>query len=73
MALPNDGAAVVDHRHAAVGIEPVEFLGIEPAERAAGIDMFMRKADLADGPHRFLHVDRIATAPDLEHVVLKSA
>src|SRR5258706_11069042 len=67
MRLPDNRAAVVDHRNARVGIHGSEFSGIEPAIFAACIDPFVDYSKLADGPHDFLDIDGIRAAPDFQH------
>jgi len=55
--LPHDSVAIGDHRHPAVRIHREKAGRVEPAKGAAGVDMLMSKAELADQPHHLLHVE----------------
>jgi hypothetical protein len=56
---PDDRPFVVDHRHAGIGVHGAEMRGVEPAELAAGVDPLVRDAELSDGPHRLVDIDRV--------------
>ena len=68
--FPDNRVAVAQNRHPPVRVERGELGRIEPAELAARVDTFVRHADLAQGPHGLLHVDRIPAAPNRQHVGL---
>ena len=57
MRFPDDGVAIPDHGTAAMRVHRQKGRRIEPAGRAAGVDMFMRQIEFADQPHDFLDVE----------------
>src|SRR5262245_42169957 len=67
MGFPHRQIAILDHRHASMGVQRPKRRRIEPAEVAAGGDVLMGKTELADEPKHFLDVEGAAASPNLEH------
>jgi hypothetical protein len=55
--FPDDRVIVADHRDPAMRIHRQEIRRIEPAKTAAGVDMLMGEAQLANQPHHLLDIE----------------
>ena len=65
--FPEDEIILFERGHEPVGIHRQIGGLVVLAEWPADIDPLIRDAELADGPHHLLHVDRGIPPPDFEH------
>ena len=68
VGFPHHEAIVVDHGDPPVRIHGEERGIVQSAECAAGVDVGVWQAELADEPQGLLHVERAAASPDAEHL-----